>query len=201
MALERSVIIAAALDLLDEVGLEGLTMRKLAEKLGVQAPSIYWHFSGKPALLDDMADAMLADMPTHFRTDAGPDEVLRLTAERMREALLARREGARVYAGTFVARDNIFRVADATMQALAKVDVQGTLAANAVFTVFYFVLGFVIEEQARQSLTEERSKELQQQSERLPATKALLSGLIAFDDDRRFQAGLDLILSGWTSAR
>ncbi|HBC3460811.1 TPA: TetR family transcriptional regulator, partial [Vibrio parahaemolyticus] len=41
--LDRDTIISAALDLLNEVGMEGLTTRKLAQKLGVEQPTLYWH--------------------------------------------------------------------------------------------------------------------------------------------------------------
>lgn len=43
-------IVAAARDLLEEEGLEGLSMRKLAARVGMRAPSLYKHFSGKEAL-------------------------------------------------------------------------------------------------------------------------------------------------------
>ena len=45
-------IVQAALDLLDETGMDGLTVRALASRLGVQAPALYWHVPSKQALLD-----------------------------------------------------------------------------------------------------------------------------------------------------
>ena len=50
-ALDQSQIVQAALALLDEVGFDGLTMRNLAKKLGVQAASLYWHVRNKQDLL------------------------------------------------------------------------------------------------------------------------------------------------------
>jgi AcrR family transcriptional regulator len=58
--LQPNTVIRAALDLLNEVGVDGLTTRKLAERLGVQQPALYWHFRNKRALLDALAEAMLA---------------------------------------------------------------------------------------------------------------------------------------------
>ena len=49
--LQPNTVIRAALDLLNEVGVDGLTTRKLAERLGVQQPALYWHFRNKRALL------------------------------------------------------------------------------------------------------------------------------------------------------
>ena len=61
MPLERETVARAALVVLDEVGLDGLTVRRIAEALGVQNPALYWHFKNKQDLLDRMAEVMLAD--------------------------------------------------------------------------------------------------------------------------------------------
>jgi TetR/AcrR family tetracycline transcriptional repressor len=44
------------LDVLDEVGIDGLTVRLLAGRLGVKSPALYWHLRNKQELLDAMAD-------------------------------------------------------------------------------------------------------------------------------------------------
>ncbi len=59
--LDKGTVIAAALELLNEVGMDSLTTRKLAERLKVQQPALYWHFQNKRALLDALAEAMLAE--------------------------------------------------------------------------------------------------------------------------------------------
>ena len=56
--LDKGTVIAAALELLNEVGMDSLTTRKLAERLKVQQPALYWHFQNKRALLDALAEAM-----------------------------------------------------------------------------------------------------------------------------------------------
>ena len=67
--LQREAVIRTALELLNDVGMEGLTTRRLAERLGVQQPALYWHFKNKRALLDALAEAML--------TINGPSQFLR----------------------------------------------------------------------------------------------------------------------------
>ncbi len=57
--LDRETVIQAALELLNEVGVDNLTTRKLAERLKVQQPALYWHFRNKRALLDALSEAML----------------------------------------------------------------------------------------------------------------------------------------------
>jgi TetR/AcrR family tetracycline transcriptional repressor len=59
MSFDKSEIVEVALDLLDEVGLEGLSTRRLATKLGISSPSLYWYFHSKQELIDHMAEALL----------------------------------------------------------------------------------------------------------------------------------------------
>jgi hypothetical protein len=84
------------------VGMEGLTTRRLAERLGVQQPALYWHFKNKRALLDALAEAMLTINHTHStpRDDDDWRSFLKGNACSFRRALLAYRDGARIHAGT-----------------------------------------------------------------------------------------------------
>ncbi|GAA4536924.1 TetR/AcrR family transcriptional regulator C-terminal domain-containing protein [Amycolatopsis samaneae] len=59
--LDREQITEAALSLLDEVGLAGLSTRKLAARLGISSPTLYWHVRDKGQLLDLLAEAVCAD--------------------------------------------------------------------------------------------------------------------------------------------
>ncbi len=95
----------AALGLLNEVGLEGLTLRAIAKELNVQAPALYWHFKNKQALLDEMATEMLRRMSDGFAAQPdAPDlawrDVFFRRMSALREHLLRYRDGAKVYAGT-----------------------------------------------------------------------------------------------------
>jgi AcrR family transcriptional regulator len=55
-------IVAAARELLDEHGAEALTMRRLAERLGIRAPSLYKHLPDKAALEAAVIATGLADL-------------------------------------------------------------------------------------------------------------------------------------------
>ncbi len=106
--LQPNTVIRAALDLLNEVGVDGLTTRKLAERLGVQQPALYWHFRNKRALLHALAEAMLAENHTHSVPRADDDwrSFLIGNARSFRRALLAYRDGARA---SMPARDRAHR--------------------------------------------------------------------------------------------
>ena len=97
--LTKQVLIDTALRLLDEVGLEGLTVRRLAAELGVQSPALYWHIRTKQELLDGMADAICrAPGMGPPRDDESWQDWLLRRARAYRATLLARRDGARVVA-------------------------------------------------------------------------------------------------------
>jgi AcrR family transcriptional regulator len=64
--LSRGRILAAALELVDEQGIDALSMRKLGQSLGYEAMSLYNHVSNKDDLLDGILDLVLAEMePPH----------------------------------------------------------------------------------------------------------------------------------------
>ncbi|MCW6006568.1 TetR/AcrR family transcriptional regulator C-terminal domain-containing protein [Micromonospora sp. CPCC 205371] len=55
---------AAAIELADRDGIESISMRKLAQELGVEAMSLYTHVRNKADLLDGLADAVIGQIPT-----------------------------------------------------------------------------------------------------------------------------------------
>lgn len=61
--LTRPRVIAAAVELADRDGIESISMRKLAQELGVEAMSLYTHVRNKNDLLDGMADAVVSEIP------------------------------------------------------------------------------------------------------------------------------------------
>ncbi len=62
--LTRDRVLRAAIDLADAEGLDGLTMRRLAESLSVEAMSIYHHVRGKDAVLAGALDLVFTDIGT-----------------------------------------------------------------------------------------------------------------------------------------
>ncbi|MGK6312514.1 TetR/AcrR family transcriptional regulator C-terminal domain-containing protein [Neorhizobium sp. DT-125] len=203
MNLDRQRITDAALDLLDRTGLEGLTMRKLADALEVQAPALYWYFPGKQALLDEMAEALVAGIPGRITVSGDCREVMIDIATELRLALLSRRDGARVFAGTFVARPNVLQVAEIALAAFSHAGFSTRTAARAIASLFYFVLGFVIEEQAlvEQSRGTGGTHPMEEKFKAFsaadyPHLAAALPDLLETDQNARFVFGVDLILTG-----
>lgn len=96
--LSRPVIIAAAVELLNEVGLPGLSTRALANRLGVRSPTLYWHVRNKEELLDLVAEAICADAFS-IDTSLGWRDQLAQGLEQFRALLLRHRDAVTLLRG------------------------------------------------------------------------------------------------------
>ena len=147
MAMDRERIVDEALALLNEVGIDKLSTRKLAERLGVQQPALYWHFKNKSALLDAVNSAMLARYHTN-RPQPGQDwvEFTYANARSIRSTLLAVRDGARLTAGT---RPSTAEFADteAVLQLYVDAGFSASEAFGIAISITRYVVGYVLEEQ------------------------------------------------------
>jgi TetR/AcrR family transcriptional regulator, tetracycline repressor protein len=199
MLLRRADVVDGAVKLLDAEGLDGLTTRKLGAALNVQGPALYRHFPSKEALLDAIADRLVEGLG-----DPLPDgiwyEQLTVIAGRMREALLAHRDGARVVAGTFVTGGNTLLSARVIFGILEKAGFPAQRAGWIVFALGYYVLGHTIEEQAQADLVKAGTwpVKLAAISERSDPgyMEAAAAATFTADPAERFAYGLRAFLDG-----
>jgi len=100
--LDRATIVKTALRLLDEVGIDGLSTRRLAAELNIKSASLYWHFKDKNELLNEMSGAMFEECLPDAKPDGGANfdwgEWLAEGARAIRRTALGRRDGAQVMA-------------------------------------------------------------------------------------------------------
>jgi TetR/AcrR family tetracycline transcriptional repressor len=150
MALDRQQVVDEALRLLDDEGLDALSLRTLAGRLGVQAPTLYWHIGNKSELLDALADAIM-DEAIHAIPEARPDENwaewLLAVLVAFRGAMLRHRDGARTISG---ARTSLRRgdFSELAMSTLVEHGVEPQRARLIVLAAERFTFGYVLEEQA-----------------------------------------------------
>ena len=172
MALARARIVDAALALLDEVGLEGLSTRRLAAALGVQGPSLYWHFRTMAELHDHMAEAMLAGVMPSADPEVFPGDWRHWLAEgarAMRRVALSRRDGARVLSAARPTGKSPVLSYPAMVLRLQEEGFSPQEGRDAMMTLGRFVLGWALHEQA--------------------------AG-VGPDSDRGFEFGLEAMLNG-----
>lgn len=150
MTLDRQRIVTEALALLDAEGLDGMTLRKLAARLGVRQPTLYWHLSNKAALVTALADAIL-DQEFGELSPPAPQERwqdwLAGLAQRLRGALLAHPDGARVLSASQLSL-KMADISELAMSALVARGIPLHRARVVVLTVERFTVGHVLEEQA-----------------------------------------------------
>ena len=85
--LNRERVLTAAVVLADEAGIEALSMRRLAQELGVVPMALYKHVANKEELLDGMVDVLVGEIDPPAR-DAGWQSAVRLRVLSARKALL-----------------------------------------------------------------------------------------------------------------
>ena len=85
--LSRQLILDAAMELLDERGAEGLTLRGLARRLGVTPMALYRHFDGKQELISAILDRATAEIALP-PADLGPRDTLAALAREIRRSVL-----------------------------------------------------------------------------------------------------------------
>lgn len=147
--LNRDNVVAEALDLLDEVGLDGVSTRRLAQRLGVEQPSLYWHFRRKDELLSAMAEAAMAPHAT-APLPAPTDDWQAWFGENarsFRRTLLLRRDGARLHAGLRPGAEDRVRIAH-KLTFLVDSGLPERDAQMALLAVGRFTVGSVLEQQA-----------------------------------------------------
>ncbi|MBX3479422.1 MAG: TetR/AcrR family transcriptional regulator C-terminal domain-containing protein [Caulobacter sp.] len=149
--LTREAIIARALALLQEVGLEALSTRRLAASLGISSPSLYWHFATMAELRDHMADALLADALPEPDAPGSWRSWLALGALGIRRVALSHRDGARLLAAS---RPNAARRALRIRGNLARLEREGfTLdqAGGVFIALSRYALGAALAEQGAET--------------------------------------------------
>ncbi|WP_405142617.1 TetR/AcrR family transcriptional regulator C-terminal domain-containing protein [Sphaerisporangium sp. NBC_01403] len=192
--LTRQTMIDAALRLLDEVGLDGLTVRRLAAELGVQSPALYWHIRTKQELLDGMADEIVraAGMGPP-RPEESWQEWLARRARAYRASLLAHRDGARVVSGAAELSPETVRMFEEELAAMTSRGFTPVLAVRTISTLTHYITGFVLQEQATRPSGRPRE-------EAVPTlTAALHAGGGPLGEDA-FEHGLRTIITGTADA-
>jgi TetR/AcrR family tetracycline transcriptional repressor len=190
----RADVVRAALEVLDDEGLPGLTLRAVATRLGVSAPTLYWHVKDKRHLLDLLAEQVLADLPEAHRPPRPGEAVwdwLGESARLRRALLLAHRDSAQVVAGNRPTPDAVPAI-ERTLGVLVGAGLEPGEAVRVLTALGSFILGDALETQA------ERERPLEeapgQVTGEFPLTTAAQAS--AGGPDERFEEGLQLFVDG-----
>jgi len=187
--LDRRAMAEAALRILDDEGLEALTMRGVASSVGVEAASLYAHVSGKADLIDAVLDVVLDGVMEPEPTgDPRADLVAGFGA--YRRALLAHPVAVPLVAQRTSMSAPQVRLVERSLELLEAAGLSTRAAVDTHVTLIGFTLGFVIQEAGRPSSA---SAALLQASPVLHRALATLGERQVVD---RFTVGLGFILDG-----
>jgi len=205
MKVNRDTVTQAGLKLLNEVGLEKLTLRLLGRALGIQAATLYWHFKSKEELLDEMATTVLARSTAQLvpvRDSRDWHAWAASFGTGLRKTLLAYRDGARMVSATRLTNTEYMKTVERIGAKLVESGFTVRQTVILLSTIYNYTLSFVMEEHAVYPRPGERSPQydIAERNARLDANEFPLlrqSGAILFDKfDRRYKEGLELILRG-----
>ena len=143
--LSRDRVLRAALSLVDEGGIEALSMRKLGQALGVEAMSLYNHVAGKEQVLDGLVDIVFAEIEV---PGEGPEwkPALRRRAISVRDALARHRWAV----GLMESRSNpgpaTLRHHEAVLRCLREAGFTVAMAAHAYSALDSYIYGFALQQ-------------------------------------------------------
>ena len=205
--LDQQQVVRAAIALLDEAGMDELTMRRLAERLGVKAASLYRHVRDKDELLVLMADEISSEIPL-LRPTGTWREQLTKAAWNMRRGLLAHRDAARLLAAAPPFGPRRLRHIEAVLRVLREAGMSPRDAVRAAHVCNNFVTEFVADEgrfrdmaggsgaSRKKILTEVRKHFEALPKEEFPTLVELSDALADDDPEGLFRFGLEVLLSG-----
>jgi len=204
--LSRQAIVDAAFDQLAVSGLDGITARALASRLGVQAGALYYHLRDMAALRDEMATQIIGRLMSDADQAAGMEwgSLLRSLAHRERALLLEYRDGARVVSGTFLTDDEALHAIEKPLAALVAEGFTPLDAQRALQTMNAFVIGFVIEEQQRRDAGETRYTADQRRSRLDPDAQPIsyaVSAEVVELPEESFTWGVEALVEGIATRR
>jgi AcrR family transcriptional regulator len=212
--LSKERVFRAAITVADEGGIESLTMRRLAEELGVEAMSLYYHVANKEAVLDGVVDAVVGEIEEAvggFDQPSNGADWKTAMRERILTArlVLLRHKWA---PGVIETRTTMSPLLMLYFDALLGIFREGgfsyDMAHHAMHALGSRMLGFtqeLFEPENEDDGEEEAMAMLEQMSDRLPYIVGMMteishddpdSTLGWCDDQTEFEFGLDLILDG-----
>jgi AcrR family transcriptional regulator len=208
--LGRDVIVAAALRLLDADGLDGVSMRRVADELGTGPASLYAHVANKEELLDLLLDAVIAEIevpepdPDHWAAQLSD------MGRRTYQVFAAHRDIAVVSLANSPTGPNAMRLAEGMLAIMLAGGVPGQVAGWALDRMSLYIAadayegsilhnrrmasGLSIEDFVAQFVGGVREFYGSLPADRFPNIRAHVEDLMGGTGDDRFEFGLDMLI-------
>jgi AcrR family transcriptional regulator len=210
--LSREAIVDAAFRVLDREGAAGLSMRRVAEELGTGPASLYWHVTGKDALIDLMVDQVAGQVGLPQPDSEHWQEQLRGWVLEVRRVFDRHPGLAGLTLGRIPVGPNVVRWAEWTLSLLRGAGIPDRIAAYAGDLLGLYVGASAYEAtlppmtspageplSAEESVAMIRGYFASLPADQFPNVLATLDELFGGGPDERFELGLDVILRGLAS--
>jgi AcrR family transcriptional regulator len=208
--LTQEAIVDAAIKVLDAEGLDGFSMRRVADELDTGAASLYWHVGSKDGLFDLIFEEVIGEQLEEI-PDADPEhwqEQLKEVARTMRRAILRHRDIVQLSIGRIPMGPNALRMSERVLAILRAGGVPDGLAVQSYLLLISAVNGFTMDEAGYETEApddappaEEAAQMVKTYFESLPDDqfshlKELAQHFAMTDQDARFDLLIDLFVDG-----
>ncbi len=206
-SLSRESTLRAALEIIDEDGIEGLSMRRLGRALGRDPMSLYRHATTKAELLDSVAETVLAELSVDV-ADSDWEAQLRTVARQFRGLALAHPNVipllvTRPLATPIAMRPlGTLRPLEAILELLIRAGFTEVDALHVYRSFFGFIQGHVLNELQELVENHEETDDLLRLGlhrlplREFPRLRSLASVLAAYDGAAELERGMDTLLTG-----
>lgn len=203
----RATVLHAALEIVDRDGVDGLSMRRLADAVGRDPMVVYRHVANKAAVLDGIAEVVFAQLSVDA-SDADWAAQLRVIARDFRRLALAHPKAVPLLVTRPLATplglrpQAVVRPLEDILALLTRAGFSGTDALHIYRALFGFLYGHVLNElQEIVERPEETDEVLRLGLHRLPITqfpllRELAPALVGYGGATELERGLDILLTG-----
>jgi AcrR family transcriptional regulator len=206
--LTRASIVEAALRVLDREGVDGLSMRRVAEELGAGVASLYWHVRNKDELLQLLSERLAAEIELPDPDPSRWQEQLKDVGRQFRAAAHQHRDGARITLGRIPSGPTIARYTEWLFILMAPTGVPDRVIALMADLLSLYVGAYAFEESLglasptgedlppEQIVAMFRDYLLSLPADQFPHIHRAIDDLFGGDLDERFEFGMDILLRG-----
>jgi AcrR family transcriptional regulator len=212
--LSRDVIVDVALRIVDHEGIDGLSMRRVAQEFDTGPSSLYAHVANKEELLDLMVDKVTGEVPVPEPDPAHWQEQVKQMARDSLRVMAAHADLARATMANIPVGPNALRVSEGMLAIMIAGGLPPRVAAWALDRIFMYVSADAFEGalygvKARasgkneQEFAEEFFGQLREYfanlpPDRFPTISKHAETIVSGDGDERFEFGLDMLVDGLT---
>jgi AcrR family transcriptional regulator len=196
----REAVLEHALRLIDSEGLDALTMRRLADEVGIPVMSLYGYVRTKVEILEGVSELALSSLGTTIDSEAPWDDQLAEAVRNLRAGLRRHPAVVELILANVVPPEIFDDVRETLLAILAKAGFSLPDAVYGMGSLVTYALGYAVAEGARnhprRNLANETNRLQQLSSDRYPHLKAAAEVYPDNISDESFERGLTNLLNG-----